>query len=145
MLVRGGRRSWLGECGGGEENIPRIQSRDVEGIQRRRIGVGLRRVGVELDGLKVWLEALLEFDARLLRALSAAAITNHVSHGIRTRILSQLWQCGSLLPVLEHGCRTLTMQRREVLKGLGRRVCEREVRKVLMWKIEDNSCGRARR
>jgi hypothetical protein len=99
-------RSWLDGWGGGEGeyDIPRIQSRDVEGIQRRGIGVGLRRVGVELDGFEVWLEALLQFDARLLRALSAAAITNHVSHGICARFLSQLWQCGSLLPVLEHGC-----------------------------------------
>ena len=126
------KRSWLGERGGGEENIPRIQSRDVEGIQRRRIGVGLRGVGIELDGIEVWLEAVLEFDARLLRALSAAAITNHVSHGMRARMLSQLWQCGSLLPVLEHGCRPLTMQCRKMLMCLGRRVCEREVRKVLM-------------
>ena len=128
------RRSWLGERGGGEAeyDIPRIQSRDVEGIQRRGIGVGLRRVRVELDGFEVWLEALLQFDARLLRALSAAAITNHVSHGMRARMLSQLWQCGSLLPVLEHGCRPLTMQCRKMLMCLGRRVCEREVRKVLM-------------
>lgn len=42
---------------------------------------GGRVVGIELDGLEVRLEALLQFDARLLRALSAAAITNHVSHG----------------------------------------------------------------
>lgn len=104
------RRSWLGERGGGEAeyDIPRIQSRDVEGIQRR--GMGLRSGWIELDGFEVWLEALLEFDAQLLRALSAAAITNHVSHGICARILSQLWQCGSLLPVLEHGCWALTMQ-----------------------------------
>lgn len=64
-----------------EVDIPRIQSRDVKSIQRGRIVVGLCAVGVELDGLEVWLEALLQFDARLLRALSAAAITNHVSHG----------------------------------------------------------------
>lgn len=86
-------------------DIPRIQSRDVKSIQRGRIVVGLCVVGVELDGLEVWLEALLQFDARLLRALSAAAITNHVSHGCaRAESPSQLWQCGSLLPMLEHGC-----------------------------------------
>jgi hypothetical protein len=104
------KRSWLGWGGGEKEDIPRIQSRDVEGVQRRAIGVGLRSVWVEFDGLEVWLEALLQLDARLLRALSAAAITNHVSHGMCARILSQLWQCGSLLPMLEHGCQALTMQ-----------------------------------
>ena len=84
-------------------DIPRIESRNVESIQRGRVVVGLRVVGIELDGLEIWLEALLQFDARLLRALSAAAITNHVSHEC-ARSGSQLWQCGSLLPMLEHGC-----------------------------------------
>lgn len=114
------------------QDIPRVQGCDVEGIQRGRIGVRLRGIGVELDGLEVRLEALLQFDARLLRALSAAAITNHVSHGICARSLRQLWQCGSLLPVLEHGCRALTMQCYELKMCLGCRLCKREVRKVLM-------------
>lgn len=77
-------------------DIPRIESRNVESIQRGRVVVGLRVAGIELDSLEIWLEALLQFDARLLRALSAAAITNHVSHGCARGVAAS---CGSVAPL----------------------------------------------
>lgn len=126
-----GRVGWV--SGKVEEgaDIPRIQSRDVEGIQRGRIGVGLCVVGIELDGLKVRLEALLQFNARLLRALSAAAITNHVSHGCARGIPAS---CGSV--ARSYLCSNMVARRSPCNLGRCRvvrqRVCEREVRKVVL-------------
>lgn len=50
-----------------------MQRRDIQGVQRRRIGLcgRRRRRAWEFDGLEIRLEGLLQFDARLLRALSA--------------------------------------------------------------------------